>query len=58
MKDASVFVDGGYAGLAKDLKDFHLRPGNHNIELRAPDGRTIYQQEIDVIAGKTVKVIA
>ena len=58
MKEASVYVDGGYAGLEKDLKDFMLRPGNHNIELRAPDGRTIYHQQIDVIAGKTVKIIA
>jgi hypothetical protein len=58
MKEAAVYVDGGYAGLAKDLKNFRMRPGNYNIELRAPDGRTIYQQKIDVIAGKTVKIIA
>jgi hypothetical protein len=58
MKEAAVYVDGGYAGLAKDLKNFRLRPGNHHIELRALDGHTIYQQQINVIAGKTIKVIA
>src|ERR1700722_5254097 len=31
MKDASVYVDGGFAGTVAQLKKFQLRPGNHNI---------------------------
>lgn len=56
MKDASVYVDGGFAGTVGQLKTFKLHTGSHNIELRAPDGHTFYQQRIDVIAGKTLKI--
>jgi hypothetical protein len=56
MKDASVFVDGGYAGTVGELKTFPLRPGTHNIELRSPSGQTIFQEKIDVLAGKTTKL--
>ena len=56
MKNASVYVDGGYAGTVGDLKTFSLRPGSHNIEVRDPAGQTIMQQKIDVLAGKTTKL--
>jgi len=56
LKGASVYVDGGFAGLTGKLKKFPLRPGNHNIELRDSDGRTIYQQQVAVIAGKTTDI--
>lgn len=55
-RDAGVFVDGGYAGTVGQLKTFKLRPGTHNLELRSPDGHTFYQERIQVIAGKTLKV--
>jgi hypothetical protein len=58
MKDAGVFVDGGYAGTVKQLGTFQLRPGDHNIELRNPAGQTIFQEHVDVLAGKTVKLAA
>src|SRR6202795_3990784 len=58
MKDAAVYVDGGYAGTVRELKTFSLRPGNHNIELRDPSGQTIFQERIDVLAGKTTKLAA
>jgi|SRR5579864_2178042 len=58
MKDASVFVDGGYAGTVAQLKTFPLRPGTHNIELRDPSSQTIFQEKIDVLAGKTTKLAA
>jgi hypothetical protein len=58
MKDASVFVDGGYAGTAGQLKTFPLRPGTHIIELRDPSGQSIFQEKIDVLAGKTTKLAA
>jgi|SRR6266850_1236330 len=57
MKDASVFVDGGYAGTVGKLKTFHLRPGSYNIELRDHDGHSFYQERIEVIAGKTLKLV-
>jgi hypothetical protein len=58
MKDAAVYVDGGYAGTVGELKTFQLRPGDHNLELRDHDGQTIYQEKVEVIAGKTVKIAA
>jgi len=58
MKDARVYVDGGYAGTVGDLKTFPLRPGNHDIELRDPSGQQIFQQKVDVLAGKTTKLAA
>jgi hypothetical protein len=57
MKDAAVYVDGGYAGTVGKLKTFHLRPGSYNIELRDHDGHSIYQERIEVIAGKTLKLV-
>ena len=54
MKDAQVYVDGGYAGKVAQLGTFPLRPGTHDIELRAADGQTLFQEHVDVIAGKTV----
>ena len=57
MKDASVYVDGGYAGTVGKLKTFQLRPGTHNVELRYRDGHSFYKERIDVIAGKTLKLV-
>ena len=55
-KDALVYVDGGYAGKAGNLKKFTLRPGNHNIELRDPSGHAFHQEKIHVIAGKRLEI--
>jgi len=55
VKDAEVFIDGGYAGTVGKLKTLHLRPGSYNIELRAP-GRMKYAERIYVAPGKTVHV--
>ena len=57
-KDAMVYVDGGYAGPVGQLKTFPLRPGTHDIELRDPSGHVFYQERVDVIAGKTIKLSA
>ena len=57
-KNASVYVDGGYAGTVAKLKKFSLRPGNHDIALRDPDGRTFYQERVQVIPGKTTEIHA
>jgi hypothetical protein len=56
MKDAGVFVDGGYAGTVKQLGTFPLRPGTHDIEVRNPAGQTILQEKVDVLAGKTINL--
>lgn len=57
-KDASVFVDGGYADKLAKAKKFALRPGNHEIELRDSDGRTLYKEQVAVIVGKTTELRA
>jgi hypothetical protein len=56
-KEDLVYVDGGYAGTIGKLKKFPLRPGDHRIELRSPDGhKQVYKQHVQVILGKTVKI--
>ena len=55
-KDATVYIDGGYAAKVKDTKRFVLRPGNHEIELRDSDGSTFYQEEVAVTVGHTTKL--
>jgi hypothetical protein len=57
-KDASVFVDGGFADKVGKAKKFALRPGNHSIELRDSNGRTLYKEQVAVIVGKTTELHA
>ena len=58
LKDApeksEVYIDGAYAGVAKDLRTLWLAPGAYNIELRAPNQNL--QKKIYVLTGKTVNV--
>lgn len=58
MKDSGIYVDGGYAGTVKQLGSFSLRPGDHDIELRSPSGQTIFEQKVNVVVGKTIKLAA
>jgi hypothetical protein len=55
VKDAEVYVNGAYAGTARDLKSMWLRQGAYNLEVRSP-GRTQYAQRIYVLNGKTTHV--
>jgi hypothetical protein len=55
-KDAMVYVDGAYAGRVGDLKTFPLKVGEHDVELRDPTGNSFYQEHINVLAGKTLKL--
>ncbi|MGB6430894.1 MAG: hypothetical protein WBF06_09915 [Candidatus Acidiferrales bacterium] len=55
-KDALVYVDGGYAGLSGKLKNFPLKAGAHDIELRDPSGHTFYQERVNVLPGRTVDI--
>ena len=57
-KDASVFIDGGFADKIAKAKKYALRPGNHDVELRDSDGRTIYQERVAVTVGKTTELHA
>jgi hypothetical protein len=55
VKDAQVFINGSYAGTVGQLKTMVLRSGKYTIEVRAP-GRTPFQQQIYVVAEKTIKL--
>jgi len=55
-KNASVYVDGGYVGPVAKAKKFSLRPGNHDLELRDTDGRTLYHERVQVIRGRTTEI--
>jgi hypothetical protein len=56
QKGNQIFVDGGLAGVTGQLKKFPLRAGTHTIELRNQAGKTFYQEQINVIAGKKIKI--
>lgn len=56
LKDAVVYVDGGYAGTVDQARTLKLRPGEHDIEIRGRDGYTFYEDSVDVVAGKTIKI--
>jgi hypothetical protein len=55
LKDASVYVDGGYVGPIGKFKKFSLRPGNHDIEVR-DSGGSIFERKVQVIADKSVEL--
>jgi hypothetical protein len=40
------------------LGTFPLRPGSHDLELRDASGQTIFQERVDVLVGKTIKLAA
>src|SRR5215469_936406 len=50
-RSAAIYVDGGYADRIEKTKQFALRPGTHEIELRDSDGRTFFQERVAVIVG-------
>ena len=54
-QDASVYLDGAYAGQATKLKTIWLEPGAYNFELR--DGnRALFGKRIYVLTGKTLDI--
>jgi hypothetical protein len=55
-KDALVYVDGGYLGIAKKFKNFDLKPGNHDIELRDSNGNILYKERVEIVPGRTTEV--
>jgi hypothetical protein len=53
-KNASVYINGSYAGRAHDLKRFYLKPGAYSIELRT-EGQ-VWKHRIYVLADRSVKI--
>jgi hypothetical protein len=56
LKDASVYVDGGFVGPVNKFSKFGLLPGNHNIELRDASGQTIFHQKVQVLVDRTTEI--
>jgi len=57
FKTGGVFIDGAYAGEVHERKSIWLDPGAYDLEVR--DGsRSIYNQRIYVLSGKTLKIRA
>jgi hypothetical protein len=54
-KDADVYINQAYAGVAKDLKTIYLDPGAYDLEVRA-SGQEAVQKRVYVLSGKTVKL--
>jgi hypothetical protein len=54
-EDAAVFVNGGYAGLAGDLRKFRLHPGAYTLRIEA-DGKEPFETRLYVLTGKTLRV--
>ena len=55
-KEGLVYLDGGYAGIAKDLKSIWLQPGAYNLEVRTD--HESFSQRIYVLSGKTLRIEA
>jgi hypothetical protein len=56
LKDASLYVDGGYAAKADKAKKFAIGPGAHDIELRDASNHTFFQERVTVLIGKSTKI--
>lgn len=53
--DAQVFINGAYAGTAKERKSTWLRAGVYQVEVRQQD-RKVYDKKVFVVSGKTIQV--
>lgn len=56
-KEASVYLDGAYAGPAHKLKTLWLEPGAYNLEVRDTAGQS-FERRIYVLTGKTLQIQA
>ena len=56
-EEASVFLDGAFAGMAKDLKEIWLEPGVYQLKVTA-DLHEPFELRVYVLTGKTVKIEA
>ena len=56
QKDLLVYVDGGYAGRVRDLKNFSATAGNHDLEVHDSKGETIFKEQVHVLPRQTIEV--
>jgi len=56
LRDAVLYVDGGYVGPLKKFKKFDLKPGLYNVEIRDESGQTLFQERVDVLRNKTTEI--
>lgn len=54
-KDATVFLDGAFAGTASKLKSIWLEPGIYELQVVNPDGDE-YKRKVYVLSGKTLNI--
>lgn len=57
QKNAEVYIDDAYAGLAGRLKNIWLAPGAYNLTIATADG-SAFHERIYVLSGKSVKIKA
>jgi hypothetical protein len=55
--DAEVFIDGGYAGQARDLEKMKLPPGIYTLRVEE-QGFEPFERKIYLLSGKKVKISA
>jgi hypothetical protein len=55
VKDAEIYVNGGYLGTTGEHKSFHLAPGGYKIEIREP-GRAPFTTSVYVAADRTLRI--
>jgi hypothetical protein len=55
LKDAEVMIDGAYAGTTSERKNMWLKPGAHDIEIRAA-GHEPFQKRVYVLSAKTMTI--
>ena len=56
MPGASIYVDGGFVGVTDKVKNIPLPAGTHEVQLRDPEGRTLYQESVEIIGGRTTQI--
>ena len=56
-KEASVYIDGAYAGPAHKLKTLWLEPGIYDLEVRDTSGQN-FEKKVYVLTGKTLQIRA
>src|SRR5215472_510392 len=56
-KAASVYLNGAYAGMARDLRSMWLEPGAYDLSVSTP-GQLEFHQRIYVLSGKSLKIAA
>jgi hypothetical protein len=54
-KDASVYLDGAFAGTAAKLKSIWLEPGIYELQVLTPGGEE-YKRKLYVLSGKTLNI--